>query len=125
MSRAGLRWLGAAWLLLFLLWLPFEDTTIRFPVGLALGLGAWLALRPRRLWSTLGGVLPAALFTAAWLGSLPALALALMLFKGGLHAHGFPDFTLGQAGQLLRAVPVCALLGGVLGAGAYFVKRMG
>lgn len=116
MTPQALRAIGAGWVLLFLLWLPFEDTQIIFPAVLAVDLGIWLALRAWPSWIRLGDAAAAALTAAAWLGSLPLLAVLLMMFKSGLHGHGFGDFTASQVQLALLATPVCALLGGVLGA---------
>ncbi|MCW5838579.1 MAG: hypothetical protein KIT29_01575 [Anaerolineales bacterium] len=115
-----LRILGVVWLVLFLLWLPFEDTQLTFPLILALDLCVWLALRMWPFWSTLGRV-AATLVAAAWLASAPVLTLGLMVFKGGVHAHGFPDFALRQFAAVLSALPLCALLGGLMGLGAHIL----
>lgn len=123
MNPRALRAIGAGWVLLFLLWLPFEDTQIFFPALLAMDLGIWLVLRGWPLWIRLSDVAVAALSAAAWLGSLPLLAVALMMFKSGLHGHGFGDFTVSQVQIALYAVPVCALLGGLLGAVVYMRNR--
>ncbi|UYN91903.1 MAG: hypothetical protein KIT70_00045 [Anaerolineales bacterium] len=118
-----MRYLGASWLILFLVWLPFEDTSVIFPLMLALDLSVWLALRLWPFWSTLGDVVIAALAAGAWLAAVPIVTLGLMIFKGGLHGHGFPDFALSQFSYVLLAVPVCAVLGGLLGAIIYFIRQ--
>ncbi|UYN90192.1 MAG: hypothetical protein KIT08_02890 [Anaerolineales bacterium] len=118
-----MRYMGASWLILFLVWLPFEDIGIVFPLVLALDLCVWLALRLWPFWSTLGDVLIAALAAGAGLAAVPVLTLGLMIFKGGLHGHGFPDFALSQFAYVLLAVPVCAIVGAVLGAVTYFIRQ--
>lgn len=118
-----MRTLGAGWLLLFLVWLPFEDSGLLFPVLLAMDLCVWLALRLWPFWSTLGDVLTASLAAGAWLAAVPVLTLGFMVFKGGLHGHGFPDFALTRFAYVLLAVPVGALFGAVLGAVAYFIRK--
>lgn len=118
-----LRMLGAGWLVFFLLWLPFEDSHILIPAILALDLCVWLALRLWSFWSTLGDVLAAALVAAAWLAAVPVFTLGLMLFKGGVHGHGFPDFALRQFGWVLLAIPACAALGALVGAGVHLTLR--
>lgn len=120
---AAMRAVGGAWLVLLLVWLPFEDTSILFPLLLAVDLCIWLALRLWPFWSTLGDVLIASLAAGAWLAAAPVLALGLMIFKGGLHGHSFPDFALSQFGYVLLAVPVCAGLGALLGAVTYFIRQ--
>ena len=59
--------------------------------------------------------------TSALLGfAVPVFAVFLMVFKGGLHAHGFPDFLPAQILAVLRSAPWFAL-GGALA--ALFAKR--
>jgi hypothetical protein len=124
MTPQALRAIGAGWLIFFLIWLPFEDTGILFPAVLALDLGIWLGLRGWPLWIKLGDVAAAALSAAAWLGSLPLLAVGLMMFKGGLHGHGFGDFTASQVQMALFAAPIFVLAGAVLGAVVHLlIKR--
>lgn len=120
-SPAVLRALGAGWLIFFLIWLPFEDTHIVLPLILAIDLCVWLALRMWPFWSTLGDVFVAALAAGAWLAAIPVFTLGLMLFKGGVHGHGFPDFALRQFGLVMLAIPVCAALGAMLGAGTHLI----
>jgi hypothetical protein len=97
-------------ILLFLVWLPIEDTHIWASAALAIGAGALLAFHfaPRfRSTSWFG-----ALFMGAMLGgSLPLLTIFLMAFKSGLHAHGFADFTLRQLSAVLYSIPVTILIG--------------
>lgn len=118
-AARGLRLLGALWVGLLLVWLPFEDTSTRLPAVLGLYLSAWLAVRFWAFWSTLGDVLMAAWVAAGWAASIPLLTLLLMAFKGGVHGHGFPDFAISQFAQVLSVVPMCALVGAGLGAGVY------
>ncbi|HRN50187.1 MAG TPA: hypothetical protein PLC52_04750 [Anaerolineales bacterium] len=122
-SPQVLRAVGAGWLIFFLLWLPFEDHHVVLPLMLAIDLCVWLALRLWSFWSTLSDVFLAALLAGAWLAAVPVFALGLMFFKGGLHGHGFPDFALQQFAMVLLAIPVCAALGAMLGAGTYLVTQ--
>lgn len=116
-----LRATGALWLLAFLVWLPIEDTHTRLALGLAacgcLWLGLrWLTVRPRSL--------PGSLAASALFGALaPLLAITLMAFKGGLHAHGFADFTARQFWETLSLIPVGAVAGAILGAAAAYLSR--
>lgn len=105
---AGLA-LGA----LSLLWLPAEDVHAGMPLGLAAGYCAWgaWALWARRGWR--GGRL-VALGAATGLAAAP-LAAVLMVFKSGLHAHGFPDFGPRQLLEMLATTPAWAAAGGLAG----------
>lgn len=94
---------GALWMLVFLLWLPFEDTQVWMTLTLAAAACLWLALRmlPWAAASTLQAGLMGALVGAAAL----LFTLGLMAFKGGVHGHGFPDFTARQVWSLWSALP--------------------
>lgn len=111
----------AAWITgaAVLLWLPVEDTDVLRPVGLAATMSAVLAIhlhhrtRPTDpcqgifvRYPLLGGL--AGLAT-------PCLAVGLMIFKSGLHGHGFPDFQFSQIAQVLRGIPVWTLAGLAIG----------
>jgi hypothetical protein len=114
MSPQVLRAIGAGWLLFFLLWLPFEDTHIIFALVLALDLCTWIAFRNWATWTQLD--LPLALLASSmWLAMVPLFAVALMAFKSGIHGHGFADFSARQVTTTLFAIPICFVLGGVLG----------
>jgi hypothetical protein len=98
------------WMVLFLFWLPIEDTTIWASAALALGLTIGLAFR-----FALNRSAPSwanTFATGALLGaSLPLLTIFLMAFKSGLHAHGFADFTLRQLSVVLYSIPFTILIG--------------
>ena len=107
-------WLRGTGLLigfLFLVWLPFEDTDVFFTVTLAAVFSAWLLFRfllnkefsPMQfaLSGTLAGLL------------LSPLAITMMAFKSGVHAHGFSDFALPQIRAVLFTTP-WFILGGLL-----------
>ena len=118
-----LRWSGLALGVLTLAWLPLEDTHTVYLTSLSLLWSAWtagwLAARPRvRAWLASGGWVFALLGAAAGLLSAP-VAVGLVIFKAGLHAHGFLDFTLFQLTQLLLRTPIWVAAGGVVGYGAY------
>jgi hypothetical protein len=114
-----MRSAGALLLIAFLLWLPVEDTHIWLVVALAASACAWLALRhfSGRALSTS----QAALCGAAAGGAVPLLAVALMAFKGGLHGHGFSDFSVRQIAAGLALLPLTAGLGML----AAFALRLG
>lgn len=106
---------GALWLVAFLLWLPLEDTHIWLSLTLAAAGSTWLGLRllPR---SQSGG-------QAAVLGGLlgaatPLLAITLMAIKGGLHGHGFADFSARQVWAVVALLPIASVFGSLAGIGA-------
>jgi hypothetical protein len=118
-----LRGLGAIWIIAFLIWLPFEDTETWMVIALAAGGCAWIGLRwvTRRASSP---TWPANLAASALLGAIvPIFAIVLMAFKGGLHAHGFADFTARQVWEVLSLIPVSAILGGAAGWVTWVVTR--
>jgi hypothetical protein len=123
MNPQALRAIGAGWLLFFLLWLPFEDTHILFAFALALDLCIWIAIRNWDAWFNLDTPL-AMLAASMWLAALPLIALALMAFKSGIHGHGFADFSASQVSTTIFAIPICFVLGGVLGGLARVLGRM-
>jgi hypothetical protein len=107
-----LRWGGLALLALTLAWLPFEDLDIWATMALASLFGLWLFAR--LVWhrdqartSELLGMLCGAL--------VPVTALGLMVFKSGLHAHGFSDFSFAQILDVLELTPATIGLGFLLG----------
>jgi hypothetical protein len=106
LKKAGLI-LGA----LFIIWLPIEDTDTRYVIPLAAGLCAWLGARFVLLRREGAGMA-----TYGSVGLLAGLvvslaAVALISFKGGLHAHGFPDFALVQVRDVLISTPWWAAAG--------------
>ncbi len=130
----ALRWAGILWGILFLVWLPFEDLTTTYPVLLAAGLSLWLGARaiyltpgPSPSLSDEEGRVPSLVtakrgeavrwfITGLRLGFVvPFIAVFLMVFKGGLHAHGFPDFVPAQISAVLRSAPWWALAGAIIG----------
>jgi hypothetical protein len=122
--RVTALFLGAC----ILLWLPFEDTRITWPLGFGIAITAWCAvfLVNRYLASITAKhpqVRPLALLARFSLVGLLAglavspLTLFLMVFKTGLHGHGFPDFTFDQLLSVLRRTPVFGLSGLLLSLG--------
>lgn len=114
-----LRWSGLALGVLTLAWLPLEDTHTVYLTSLSLlwstWLAGWFSARPRvRAWLASGGWAFALLGAAAGLFSAPA-AVGLVIFKAGLHAHGFVDFSLTQLYQLLIRTPIWSVLGAAAG----------
>lgn len=115
------RWWGIVLVFLGVFWLPVEDVSLGAVTLLAAGLcgwlGVWCALRwparlpPERypLWGLAVGL------------AVPVAAIGLMVFKSGLHAHGYSDFTAQQMGQMLKGGFGWA--GGGLAMG-WVIKRM-
>jgi hypothetical protein len=115
-TRQKLLWLRLAGFMLalfFMIWLPIEDTSTAYVVPLAAGVCVWLAARAViKRDSQLGRYLI--------IGALAGLAVAplavfLMVFKSGLHAHGFADFTLEQLWAVLLTSPYWGASGLLLG----------
>jgi len=106
---------GALWILVFLLWLPFEDNQVWMTLALAAAACLWLALRqlPWAAASTLQAGLLGTLGGAAAL----LFALGLMAFKSGVHGHGFSDFSARQVWGLWSGLPISLSLGLILGLG--------
>jgi hypothetical protein len=58
---------------------------------------------------------------AGWLGlAAPVSALFLLVFKSGVHSHGFLEFPLSLLSRLLRQIPVWVLVGILFG---FFIER--
>ena len=111
-----LRWWGLLQGGLTLFWLPIEDTTTTYLVILSIAWCAWLGA-----WAAWRGWLAQKKSRLVWLGALAGLSvfpveLAFILFKAGLHAHGFLDFSIYQISRLARLIPLWCLLGSLLGA---------
>lgn len=106
-----LRLAGLVWGAVFLLWLPVEDVTPSAALALAGGAAVWgvarwgRGLAPGRWW--LAGL-------AAGLALAP-LAAGLLVFKSGLHSHGFPDFGPRQLLGALAGTPAWGLGGALAG----------
>lgn len=126
MTRRNPIWLraaGAIWVLAFLIWLPFEDTEVWWSLALAAVGCMWLGLR----WIAAGrwpkGVL-GGLAAGTLLGAFtPLFAIVLMGFKGGLHGHGFSDFTARQIWEVLNLIPIGVVAGVVLGLASLGLNR--
>lgn len=117
-------WMRATGLLigfLFLVWLPFEDVNVLFTVVLASTIGIWLLLRflLQKEFSLQGFAVSGAV---AGLCVSP-LAITMMAFKSGIHAHGFSDFVLPQINTVLAATPWFIVGGLLLGSAIFFLVR--
>ena len=116
--KVWIRWSGVAWVTLFLFWLRLEDVSV-WPALALSGLGlAWLYIRWRlgaaaanRRWPWIAG----------WLGlTVPVSVLFLLVFKSGVHSHGFPELPLSLLSWLLRQIPIWVLVGFLFG---FLVER--
>ncbi len=114
-ARAPL-WLRTVSLLiaaLFLVWLPIEDVGLSFVVALSAASCAWIGLR---LLVTRTAGLSRHIIVGALAGlAVSPLAIFLMVFKSGLHAHGFPDFAPMQMRSVLNTTPWFILAGSLFG----------
>jgi hypothetical protein len=116
-------WLRAAYFVtgvVLLFWLSYEDRTLQTPLMVAvwvvvlIGLGLWVRVRSapcQKIWSRYPLV-------GSLLGALiPPLAVLMTIFKSGLHAHGFLEFTTPELASVLQLTPSLALGGLALGMG--------
>ena len=101
-----MRVAGIAWVLVFLAWIPFEDTQPWLALGLAAAGVVWLALKLRVDWQA-ANWFAAAAWGAALGAAVPLAGVALMAFKGGIHAHGFADFSARQLLGVMALLPIC------------------
>jgi hypothetical protein len=113
-----LRWSGLGTGVLTLAWFPIEDTQTIYLTVLSLlwsaWMAGWLATRPRvRGWLVGRWRFP---LLGAGPGLLTApVALGLVLFKAGIHAHGFLDFSVYQLTGIFARTPIWVILGCVVG----------
>jgi len=120
-GRRSLRWGGLVLFGLLLAWLPLEDVHIGAALTLAALFGLWLygrLISEGRL-SALAHLGWAALAGAV----VPIMALVLMVFKSGLHAHGFSDFSVAQMLGVLAHVPQALGVGVLVGFFAQITGR--
>ncbi len=119
--RPYFRWPGFLWLALFLLWLPLEDTKTIIPIILATYLILWIIIAKfilaRESWKISYFAILGVLGTSL----LPIVASFLMLFKSGVHSHGFSEYSPNQFVDLLSAIPLAAASGLIIGIGTYWV----
>ncbi len=114
-SPLWLRWWGILWAIVTLLWLPIEDIDTTKLVLVAAGWAIWLGIKLAN-----GTFLAAAPWRFVWIGILSGFTIlvfvfALVLFKAGMHRHGFLDFSFWQLGRVVRQTPWWVLAGGLAG----------
>lgn len=111
-----LRWWGLLNGAVTLFWLPVEDVLFSFisllSAAWCLWFGGWLWVRFGDRWGTVfrgvavGGVSGAVFFP---------VVVVLAVFKGGIHAHGFLDYSNFELEKLLSFTPATVLGGMILG----------
>ena len=106
--------------MVFLFWLPFEDSSPTAALLLALAISAWggayiLAKAQKPLQRVLFRAVLAG--TLAGIAITP-LALFLMAFKAGLHSHQTPDFTPDQIISVIYRGPIWLVGGFLIGLGS-------
>lgn len=108
-----LRWGGFLWLASFLAWLPFEDVGVGATIILA-ALGAfWIFVKSTLGWPVESGYLRFYLFGILIGAATPLAAVFFMIFKSGMHSHGFSDFTFTQIFSALSIIPL-GIIGGLV-----------
>ena len=115
----SMRWIAIILGMVFLFWIPFEDTSTLFPILFSIALatmGASIFLsgnkKPFRK----------PIFNYVLAGSIAGIAITpltlfLMAFKTGLHGHQAPDFTNQQVLSIVYRIPIWTLGGILIGLG--------
>jgi hypothetical protein len=103
-----------------LFWFPIEDTAVTWATLFAMSISGWLAIaflikKPLSLRSLLynhilTGFLAGILITP--------IALLLIVFKTGFHAHEAPDYTIDQLISIVWKTPIWVVGGLVVGLGS-------
>lgn len=119
-----LRWWGLLVGVATFFWLPNEDTGLVWLLALSTAwcvwLGGWLRFRLDKFSQPAWGrVLIAGLGGA----SVFPVALFLVIFKAGLHQHGFLDFTNSQLRRVLELTPFWGACGVLLGLALEMVRK--
>ncbi len=114
-SKLRMRWFGLGIGFFMFFWLPIEDVKLNTVVGLALLICVWFGLNYLVGWENPLN-LRSFIFVGLGIGlAVGPMAVLLILVKGGLHDHGFLDFSVGQIIGLLQTAPVLGV--GGLGVG--------
>ena len=120
-SKSSFRWPGFLWLTFFLLWLPLEDTKTIIPIILATYLILWIIIAKFILARESWKISYFAILGVVGTSLLPIVASFLMLFKSGVHSHGFSEYSPNQFVALLSAIPFAAVSGLIMGIVTYRV----
>ena len=116
--------------ILIFIWLPFEDTHLRWVILFAVAIATWGAARVLTTFQTGTRI---GLFIYPIAGALAGLSVTiieilLMVFKNGLHGHSSPDFTYEQMAALLPYALLWTAVGLIIGTGLLLwnsVRRTG
>lgn len=115
-AQSRLRLVFGLVLLAVLVWLPFEDTQLKWSFLLAAAISVVLAVYWQSRMSFSPVMMPV---LGALLGAAaPLVAAILLLVKIGLHGHPSPDFTWNDFLSVLRSAPAWIFGGMLLGMGA-------
>jgi hypothetical protein len=122
-----MRYIAIIMGLLFLFWLPVEDTTTFFVLFFATTICCWFAAsflitKKEEFHHSLTPFLVTG-FVAGLL--VTPLSLFLMAFKTGLHGHEYPDFMSQQIQSVIQKTPIW-IFGGFLislGSGIWLKNR--
>ncbi len=123
-SPAPPRWLRTAALIIGLavfIWLPIEDKSETSALALALAIGVWLGLRtllPLSVKNCHCIWIRYPLLSATIGMAVPIFTALLMVFKSGLHGHGFPDYSMAQFQRIFQSIPILAGSGLLIGLAA-------
>lgn len=109
--RLGLRWAAISLGVAMIIWLPIEDVNLNAVVSFSVLILVWGASN-----FLIGKDSELNVRIFGWTGVLIGvavgpLAVLLILIKGGLHSHGFLDFSLGQITRLLYTIPLWGIGG--------------
>jgi hypothetical protein len=106
--------------MVFLFWIPFEDSSPTITLLLALALCAWGAVYFLiKTQSHLHRVLLRTILAGTLAGAaVTPLALFLLAFKTGLHGHQAPDFTPEQIFSVIYRGPIWLVGGFLIGLGS-------
>lgn len=118
-ARRRLRMVAILLGVVLLIWLPVEDMGETWVLLLAVSLCLWGAAR---VWVSITGRQGIRAWHFVLIGAVaglavPVVGVALMVFKGGLHSHQAPDFTVAQMAGLLLRTPFWGVGGFLIGLG--------
>ncbi|MCB2179576.1 hypothetical protein KQH54_00475 [bacterium] len=119
-----LRWWGLLNIAVTFVWVPIEDVQTLF-ISILAGLwcvwfGGWLWTRFAHRW----GVIYRGVAVGGFSGAMFfPMALFLAVLKGGIHAHGFLEYSNYELGILLSYTPVTVIVGAALGGGIGFWSK--